>query len=256
MGEQRNKNSSLPRYFYLYGKERMTTQKLDFSKLFLYKHKLEIIDSSGEVVGKVYQRILNDADLEYARAQALRASGQFRAKLREDGSEENFAYLSSIYDLIHDEMVAHILIQELSARRERLQTEIPPRVPPKPEPDASLEQQEEYLAKMDKVEIEWIEAINERLEKELEQRRKELSLLQDDDLRLILKRAMINRLCNLRMVNVFQSYCAYLGTYADSKCKINQFDSFEEFEQAPSEVIGQLVDGYFKLGLDAAEIKK
>lgn len=230
-------------------------KKLDFDKLFLYKNKLEIT-KDNETVGSVYQRLLNDADIEFARAQALRASGEFRQALRNESSDDYYSYISALFDLGQDELVANILVQEMGPRRERLQSEIPPIIPKRPESDASLEVLEDYQKAVDEAETKWYKKVNEQLEEELTKRKGELTEKDPEDLRKILKQALVNKLCSLRMINVFQTWCAYMGTYNDAACQEKYFESYEEFENLPSEVLTQLVDGYFKLGLEIVEVKK
>lgn len=230
-------------------------KKLDFDKLFLFKHKLDIV-KGGKPIGSVYQRLLNDSDIEYARSQALRASGEFRQSLRDTTSTNYYSYIVPLYDLGQDELVANILVQELGPRRERLQSDIPPIIPRKPEPGSSLETLEDYQKEVDEAETNWYKKVNEQLEKELTKRKEELNTKEPEDLRSTLRQALTNKVCSLRMINVFQTYCAYMGTYNDAACIEKYFETYEEFADLPSEVLNQLVDGYFSLGLETSEIKK
>lgn len=233
----------------------MAKKKVDFTELFLYKQELEI-KKDEEVIATVHQRLLNDADVEYARAQAFRASGQHRKALRDENSDEYFAYISPVSDLDRDEMLATIILYEVQDRKTRLGREVLPIIPKRPEAGASLEKQEKYQEELDNADKTWQEKINERLEKELKKRKEELVEIEDGELFRTLQRITVEGLCSVKMVNMFQNWSTYLGTYSNKACTKRYFSSYEEFTQQPTEVLTQLIGGYFELGLGVDEVKK
>jgi len=90
----------------------------DIKRLFLYEHELEIKEK-GEVVGKVYQRILNNADVERARREGLRKSAVLRKQLKDKNSADYEIYIASAFDMDRETLVAAIVATELKEYRNK-----------------------------------------------------------------------------------------------------------------------------------------
>lgn len=229
----------------------------DIKRLFLYEHEWEIKKGS-EVVGKVYQRILTDANIERARREALRESASLRKKLRNKDSDEYAIQIFPLLELDREEIVAGIVSAETPVLQDRAsrqaRREIP--FPVKPE-EEDLEEQEKYQEEMDKYGRNVVEQSIKILAELIANRTDELSKEEDDEqLRKQLITALVNAFCMDKMLKTYQLWAAHLGTYRDKKCSKRLFDTYDEFRDTSTELQQQLVDGYFVLEIDRTTLKK
>lgn len=229
----------------------------DIKRLFLYEHELEIKEK-GEVVGKVYQRILNNADVERARREGLRKSAVLRKQLKDKDSTDYEIYIVSAFDMDRETLVAAIVATELKEVRDSAykaaQKEI--HLPIRPKGD-DLEALEEHQAKMDSYNTDIMTKTIELLGEQTKERLEELEKEEDTEkLRKLYISSAIRNLCGAEMVEMFQFWTVFLGTYKDKKCKKRFFNSFDELLNTATELQQQLIDGYFLLEIDKLSLKK
>lgn len=229
----------------------------DIKKLFLYEHEWEI-KKGDEVVGKVYQRILNDADIERARREGLRESAILRKGLKDKNSDEYSIFVEPIFEVEKEEIIAGIVTAELKNLRDLAYQEALKEIPFPRRPDTDdLEEQEEHQEKIDSYNIDITKKTIELLSEKTKERTEELEKEEEvDKLRKVYIGSLRNSLCSSKMLEVYQLWAAYLGTYKDKKCTKKLFDSFEEFRNTATELQRQLIDGYFFLELDKLTLKK
>jgi hypothetical protein len=58
------------------------------------------------------------------------------------------------------------------------------------------------------------------------------------------------------MMQTFDDYATYLGTYSDEKLRHRRFDDYEDFQDLHPRVKDKLIDKYKKLELNLTEVKK
>lgn len=231
--------------------------KEDIRKLFLYEHEWEI-KRGEEVVGKVYQRILTDADVERARREALRESAILRKSLKNKDSDDYSIFVAPIFEAEREEIIAGIVVAETREIRERAHQKAKQEIsfPLKPE-TSDLEEQEKYQEKLDFYNTDITGRTLELLAELMVERTKELEKEKDDEkLRKIYISSVRSNLCSARMLEIYQLWAAYLGTYENKKCTKRLFNSFKDFRNTATELQQQLVDGYFFLEIDKITLKK
>jgi len=229
----------------------------DIKRLFLYEHELEIKEGD-EIVGKVYQRILNNADLERARREGLRESAALRKRLKDEDSADYEIYISSALDMDKELLIAAIIAMELRDIRDNAyqvaQKEIS--LPKRPRDD-NLEKMEKYQEKMDSYNADIMKRTVKLLSEQTKKRSEELEKEEDiEKLRKLYVSSSIRSLCSAKMLEMFHLWTIFLGTYKDKNCKKRFFNSFNELLNIATELQRQLIDGYFLLEIDKLTLKK
>jgi rRNA-processing protein FCF1 len=236
---------------------------MNLENLFKWDKVLTIKDEDGEVVKIddepviLYQRVIGDADLEKARREALRASKRLRKKLKKQNTIEHETMLPDYEEFSNEELKNAIVIAEVADLRQRARNQAQlPTYPSKPDSNASLEAQEAYQEELDTYDKRVEEAVMQELNKLIEQRKKELKGLHKDTLTEVFESSVIDSLCRAEMLEVFNLWQAYLGTFKDEQMTQKAFSSFEAFDNAASHLKQQVVNGYIDLELDGSELKK
>jgi len=230
--------------------------------LFKWQTELEIVDNKGEVVliGEkpliVHQRVVGDAELIKARKQALKASGSLRRELRNKTSDSYIAMIPDHEALDDETLGSMILLSEaLNIRTQATAIAEKPKEPKEPDADATLEQQEEYEAAVE-AHIKAIEvAIQEKSKELADKRLEELKEVPREKLVKIFMSTVVDSLCRSEMLRVFNSWCAYLGTYKSKRIKARAFSSYAAFDNASPELKSQILDSYIGLELGGEDLK-
>jgi len=235
---------------------------MDLENLFKFTRELPILNEKGEqvVIGKkklvLYQRIIGDAELTTARKKALKASRILRKELATSESENAQALIPDYNEVDDDTLVRMIILADsLDIRRLANSRAQKPKEPKKLKSDASLEQQEEYEHAME----EWPKKVSEAIDKEItsiiELRTAELNKLDRDAKLKLFIESTIEGLCRTEMLRIFNSWCTYLGTYADKPMTQRAFKSFPSFDNASSELKEQVIRGYVELDISGEDLK-
>lgn len=228
---------------------------VDISRLFRWGKKAEIMDLDESVL-TVYIRLVGDAELNRARVYALRKSAELRKELKKEGSDLRVAYIPDPNELDEEMIIEFIILKSLSELSTKALKNIDLRYPTEPDSDSTLEQLEEYQAKVDAYAQEREEVIHNAIEVEADKERERLKTLDKDALYKQFETVIINDLCEAEMVSRFRQMCAYFGTYTDSEFKKRLFDDFEEFDNLRKEIKLQFMDAYQELELGGDELKK
>lgn len=235
---------------------------MDLNQLFKWKGELVIKDKKGEpvIVRKhpltLYQRVLGDADLTTVRKKALKASRKLRRELLDLNSDAHLAMIPE-YETMDDTILrnAVILSEALEIRRLAIDTVQEPKEPRELTTGASLEEQEDYEEALEKYRDDLNTAINERSTEIMQHRSEELTELDRDALVEAYTKGMSNALCRTEMVNVYNSWCAYLGTFSDKATTKRAFKSYQEFDNVAPELKGQVISGYLQLEVEGNDLK-
>jgi hypothetical protein len=238
----------------------MTTSILD--DLFKWRGKLEIKDNKGEVVLVndkpliIYQRVVGDADLIRARKQALKASGGLRRDLRDKTSDSYIAMIPD-YEALDDETLGSMILlsEALDIRTKATAIAEKPKEPREPDSDATLEQQEEYETAVESHTRAIEEAIQEKSKELADKRIEELKGIPREKLVKIFMSTVVDSLCRSEMLRVFNSWCAYLGTYKSRRMKARAFSSYAAFDNASPELKSQILDSYIGLEFGGEDLK-
>ena len=232
---------------------RRNTKRVDLAKLFTWKHTLDILDENGDVVTTVYQRVVNDQDMERARLEAIKQSRKTRLALRDSTTPEYASLMEALEVYDKDQMIGAILLAKLSEslREARRKVNLPL---PKPRGD-SLEDNELYEKELDEYESKANELIQAELATINDALTKQLQELPIEELREICRKSLENNICSSVANEYMLMWQVYLGTYVDEALEELYFNSFEEFNNLPAPVKQQLINGYNKLSIDAEKLK-
>ena len=229
---------------------------VDISKLFRWGNEFKIYDNMNNELLNVYIRLVGDAELNRARVFALRKSAELRKKLKDEESDEYYAYIPQKEYIDKEVLVENILLYMTREVTLNSFSEIKPQLPVEPGSDASLEKQEQYQREIDEFPKKREALIRENVIKVLDRQREELKNRDLNSLYNDFIRLLINQLCEDEMLNRFKEMSAYLGTYKDSEYKERLFKSFDDFENLPQEVKSQFLENYSLLEISGEDLKK
>jgi hypothetical protein len=224
--------------------------------LFKWSRETPILDSKGEQIGKVYQRLCGDADIQKARITALRYSRELRIKFKDKNSDEFLAYVDGYNDLNKSQLTDLILFNELISIRDKVEKGFNFPFPKEPDIEANTEDWEEYQSLQDTYESRRLEKLNELLTKEIQNRREELESESFEFLQDAVILSKISGLCENELKVRFMEMVTYLGTFRDKKMKKRAFSSFQDFLDAPDILKNQLMEGYNSLEISSINLKE
>lgn len=234
---------------------------INLDDLFKWKKELTIKDGSGDNVlvkgkpVKVYQRVIGDADLSTARKKGLIASGKLRKELKRTDSDTHIAMLPDYNSL--DESVLRsmtVLADAANIRTEAIETYNKPDEPKMPD-DPTLEEQEQYEVAMQEYMDAMDKSITKRMQEIMDQKTEALKQINKDELLERFLESLISSLCRNEMLRVFNSWCAFLGTYKDKSMKKHAFESYAAFDNATPELKEQIINSYITLDIGGEDIK-
>jgi hypothetical protein len=225
-------------------------------KLFNWGKEFSIKDNKGNEVGKVYVRLVGDAEINRSRVFALRRSAELRRSLNNLESDESLAFIPEKGVVEKDNLVELTIVYTMRdlAREANQAIDLP--YPTEPTSDAPLEDQEKYQALVDNYPKKRDELYRKQLDKFIERERTRLKKLDLDGVYSEFRLKVINDLCENEMIKKFNEFNAYLGSYSDSEFKHKLFKSHEDFERLPTELKNQFLAFYSELDIDTEELKK
>lgn len=227
---------------------------VDISKLFYWSDKFVLKVKNKDY--NIYVRLLGDAEVNRARVHALRKSAELRTKLRDETTDEYYAYVPVFESITEDELInSLILLYTRTYTTDALQ-EIRLELPVEPSSEASLEKREKYQKEIDEFPDKRDKAVKEYIEKRTKEKKKGLEETSKEDLYKEYTETMINQLCEAELITRFREMCAYFGTYKDRALKKRLFENFEQFNNMPGDVKDQLMDAYQLLEIDSESLKK
>jgi hypothetical protein len=227
---------------------------VSISKLFKWGAKMVLPTPQGNV--DIWMKIIGDADIGRARVYALRKSSDMRKRLKDLDSDDRIAMIPDL-DLSTKDKVIELLLTLLIRDITNIaieNTEI--KYPKELLSTASVEEQEEYQKIVDGFPA-YVEALNKvQIDKGVEKERKRLYKLSDKDLEELYVNSMINRICENEMYQCFQDKTVFFACFTDDTYKTHLFESFEDYQDLPTEISTLLSDFYSTLSIDIDYLKK
>lgn len=229
---------------------------VDISKLFNWGGKLDITDSSGEVILTAYLRVIGDAEVNRARVYSLRKSSELRRRLKDQDSDEHIAYVPDIETVGREAIVNNLLLVRVRDITENATANLELKMPIEPDVEASLEEQEEYQKQLDEWPSKVDKEVEEKVNKAVEDERKRYESLSDSELEKEFAQITIARLCEGEMYQNFNDMCVYFASHSDENYKNKLFKSVEEFKNLPTQIKEKFSYFYSSLVLDVDNLKK
>ncbi len=230
---------------------------VDVSRLFHWGRGFEIFDRFGNKITVAYIRLVGDAEVNRSRVFAIRRAAELRKTLKDENSDDRIAFISSVIEIENKEelidMVVNLNIRKFAQEATR---EIKLPMPKEPKADDELEVFEKFQQEVDTFEERRNSEINKVTLEKLDAFRTSIENMKLDDLRKLYEKHMIDMLCEQKMMNTFKDSCAYYGTYADEDFQKRMFNSFDEFDNLPTEIKDQYVSNYNSLEINLDELKK
>lgn len=229
---------------------------VNIEELFNWGKIFVLANADGKIDATVYIRLSGDADVNRARVYALRRSAELRRKLREENTDERFAFIVD-KDLMDKERLVSILVG-LSIRETTRKAIKETRLPPIKEPksDATLEEFEKFQLALDEYSTKRDKEVRKTIDKELAKYRAKLEKLEFDTLYNSYISEITNELCEQEMMNAFREMCTFFGTYKDSKFSEKLFTNFESFTNLETSLKQQFLDAYQSLEIGTEDLKK
>jgi len=229
---------------------------VDIAKLFSWSKESAIADGHGNILAKIWIRLVGDADLNRARVFALRKSAELRAKLKDKSSDESMAFIQNIEVVDKSNLVDAVVGLNLRDVTRDAYREVTINIPKEPDSDASLEKQEKYQKEIDDYPKKREDAIRKYLKKKVDKLSEEYSNLSNEELQKKYESLMINELCEQESFKKFKEMCVYFSIYKDKSFKIRMFKDFDEFDNIAPEIKQRLMNEYTSLELDTDNLKK
>lgn len=227
---------------------------VDISKLFEWKKNFDL-----EIFGRkitIYLRLVGDAEINRARVYALRKSAELRKKLRDKNSDEYIAFIPDFDIITKEELLGGILTLAVKDLTNDAIKEVKIPLPVEPTSDASLEEQEKYQEEIDNYPILREELIRNYVKEKLQALEDRYKKLSKENLYDIYVKEAVNQLCEMEMISAFREMSAYFGSYKDKNYKTRLVNTFEEFQNLPSNIKTEIIQEYLSLEIDGEVLKK
>ena len=228
----------------------------DLKDLFKWNTEVEIKNKAGEVLTKLFVRLIGDVDYHQAQQHALLASRKLRKALKDPKTAEHQALCFDLDEREKTDLVFSILLAEVANFRELAMADLGDAFFDEELPsDASLEDREQQQEAEEKFAKEKSDKLKAKMEEKSEIRKKELEKMSMKDLRKIFVESSINYKCLDEFTNVFREYSTFAGTFSDKNFKKPAFESFDIFRNAAPNLKRQIMDAYLKLELTGDQLK-
>jgi hypothetical protein len=229
---------------------------VDISKLFRYTHVITLKIPGEDTDLRLYQKLCGDSEINIARTRAMRKSAELRKNLSNPTWKDRIAYIPDTQRVRKAQVLELLLSLYITGWTRDAIADITISRPVSPEPDANLEEREEYQKEIDafpkRVEEEILKYIGE---KKL-QKRKELEGYTKATLVELQEEALIVAKCEEMYMDTFLEMCTWLGTFTDDKFTRRTTKEFEEFENLPKETKEFLIANYTNIDIPSTELKK
>lgn len=228
---------------------------IDISRLFGWRKEFSIIDKEGKELQRVWIRVAGDADVNQARVYALRKSAELRKKLKQEDSDERLAYIPDREAMDRPNIIESLLLFTALENQSDAYKNVKVDEPKEPSSEATLEEQENFQKEVDAYPEKVQQAVKAYIEIETAKKREEYKKLKTDVLCDELEKVIINQQCVNEMYYRFKMICVFKGVYGDNEYKTRLFNSFEEFDNLPTEIKEQFVNNYNSLERSTEELK-
>lgn len=226
---------------------------VDISALFKWSRAVEINDYIGNMTATIWVRLVGDADLNKARVYGYRKAAELRRKLKDEGSDENMAFMLELDSATEKESVIQAIVflrvQDLYSKAIANTTYAEPK---ELSSDATQEEIENYQKLVDDYPEKFkkeVEKVFTKLQKDTE---KSLRGKSEQEIFDLYRLEVINRLCSQELEKSHYEMCVYLGSYKDEKFKQKMFSSLDEFLNLHPSVKEKLIAEYkgLEIGMD------
>jgi hypothetical protein len=231
------------------------------SKLLKWGKKVTLKDANGKVLMDVWQRILDDDDLEDAYRDARLASAAMRAELRDTQSKRYLDDVAKIDGATKEECILVIKAAKGSnLTSEAFSNVVRPDLPKMEEiaidPDApTLEENERLDAAIDKVNDEYVKAIDDYVEARSLEIDSSLQAKTHEELLLEAKDATVDLLVLSFFIQRILDEKVWRGTFNDAKFTERGFDDLADYNLTDSGIKDQLREAYNQLEANPEELK-
>jgi len=219
-----------------------------------------LLDEKGNPV-TIYMRVVGDQDLQDAFKLARVRSAEKRKTLRDETSLEYLDQVAPIKEASREDCMELIL----TARTQTFQSEAYANVE-RPDavtieeiaadPDAvSLEEQEQLDAANEKVDKEYVDAIQTYIETRQKETEVELESISLENIRGIAELEVSNITSLALFLQEVLDYKIIKACYTNKALTEKAFDSVEEYRSANSHIKAQISEAYMRLEIGADEIK-
>jgi len=230
--------------------------QIKLENLFKWTGELEITDEDGNVIETLYQRVIGDADVQKARLAALKESRQLRRRLQDPDSDEALANIPLKGELSQEEMVDVIIFSRYNKYRAQAELRISEKKIKEPPSDADLEDQEQYIEDVEQAQREYEEKLTDAIHNLAVKDREKLLALPYDKVMELHTDELIDYLCAIRMMTVYDQMSAFLGTYSDPEFTTRRFARYEDFDNLATLLKERIVSNYKRLPLETEDLKK
>lgn len=230
--------------------------------LLRYKEEVEIRHpKTGEVLRKVWVRILGDFDLNKAYKASRIASNEKRAALRNPETEDYKDEVLGLIELSRMEQVEVIKTARLASFATEAQVAVDrPELPKLEEialdPDGpSLEELEKLDKEEEEVETTYQSKIQEYIDTKQKELEDELEKKSDKEILELAQIEISNVIPFSIFMNELTDYKLLYGVFKDHACKEREFQSIEDVKNTPSSIKDQIIFAMNRLELGQTEIK-
>ena len=231
---------------------------MDISKLFKWKTAYTIIGLDGEPVldeaGEkitVYIRVIGDNDLDEAKKYALRESRKLRTRYRLNPED----VLPDMDDLLPSELASLIVLNEASYlyKQAERNTVIPY---PHSMDTLHIEDEEEFLAKLDTYFEDLVVAIDEKAQKLFLEKKEYYEAMPIENLLKRAKNTYIDKIVETEIIKFYNDAILYFAVYDDEECTEKVFTDYDSVSNSSKILKDLLYSEYSKLVLTDIELKK
>jgi hypothetical protein len=230
---------------------------VDIAQLFRYTKEVDVQDFLTGQSGKVYMRLVGDADLAKARVFGLRKAGYLRRELRTPDSDMRLAFINELPEFQDKEtLIGAVQIMSMGETQRVATQRVNLPEPKAPHTEAPLEELENYQKAVDEYPAKFEAALLKEMEKIRKSEAKKLAKLSESELYNLYESLVIDQICSSELSTNFYHMCVFLSIYVDDKFKKRLFNSFEEFDNIASQLKEKFLTEYRTLELGMDELKK
>lgn len=229
---------------------------VDISKLFRWGKTFDVEDVEGNVLVRVYMKLLGDADVNRARVYALRKSAELRRELSNPDGDLRWATIKQMDIMSEEDITNYILVfsmREITNNALRV-ADVP--FPKAPKSNSALSKMEKYQKEVDEYPEKKAEAVNKIIKKEIDRLRKLLlSQAKEDNYKQYVN-TLIDEFCEREALKAYSDMETFLGCFKDEKYTEHFFESFEIFDNLDENQKTEFKTAYSKLSIGMDELKK
>ncbi len=219
------------------------------AKLFKWKKHIQYEDID------FYLRIVGDQTVEDTRQASLIESRKVRRAMRDPNSNEYLVHIDPMKDLDDDELKSAIIFQAARDVFRDYTATTPKRVIPPLKTNPTLEEQEQYQQALEDRDKDYIEEVQQHVEKWRQRFMEGLDKVPREVLERQYTKYKTDRISEEVFNRTFEDYIVASSIYKDPEYKQRAF-TFEEFCSLPNDVKMVFKEAYGTIMLEPDELKK